>query len=53
MNFDFDDTAARRSRAAMQRAIRGGMTVILLALGALAALEIVLFAQDYLHALKG
>ena len=53
MNFNFDDAAAQRSQHAMHRAIRGGMTVILLVLAGLAALELVLFAQDYLHALRG
>jgi hypothetical protein len=53
MNFNFDDAAVRRSQDGMQRAIRGGLTVILLLLAGLAALEIVMFAQDYLHALKG
>ncbi len=53
MNFNFDDAAAQRSQQAMQRAIRGGLTVIVLVLAGLAALEIAMFAQDYLHARRG
>jgi len=53
MSYDFDESAIRRSQDAMQRAVRGGLTVILLLLAGLAGLELVVFAQDYLHALHG
>ena len=53
MNLDFNEATARRSQDGMQRAMRGGLTVILVVLAILATAEIVMFAQDYLHALKG
>ena len=53
MHFNFEDRPAQPSAQGFRRTLRGALTLILLALSGLAVLEIVLFAQDYLHALRG
>ena len=53
MHFNFDQRPAQPSSQGFRRTLRGVLTLILLALSGLAALEIVLFAQDYVRALHG
>ncbi len=53
MRFNFEDRPAQQSSQGFRRTLRGVLTLILLALSGLAALEIVMFAQDYLHVLRG